>query len=217
MIITHCGKFGDFIPSLVIPNYYYKHNNEKTTFILSSWFKSINGLEEFLLLQDFTDKVVFDSFVPENFDMGAQPYKFKPKSLNGEQYYNLGLATFPGQYLGVMYAEEYDLKYDLDIDLKFVNENFHSHFRNKQVYTHFYDDRWDKDRYDVRFCESLPKEGYEPFDLNKSLLFNLNCAYYASSAIYYPNGFSVLSDICKIDYQLVNGSVNQGVYYLNHT
>ena len=41
MIITHCGKFGDFIPSLVIPNYYYKNTNEKKTFILSSWFKSI--------------------------------------------------------------------------------------------------------------------------------------------------------------------------------
>ena len=52
MILTHCGKFGDFIPSLVIPNYYYKNNNEKTTFILSSWFKSIKGLEEFLMLYE---------------------------------------------------------------------------------------------------------------------------------------------------------------------
>lgn len=86
----------------------------------------------------------------------------------------------------------------------------------KKMYTHFYDERWDKDRYDVRFAEMLPNDGYEPFDIDKSLLHNLNLSYYSSSSIYYPNGFSVLSDLCGINYDLVNGSVNQSVYYLNH-
>jgi hypothetical protein len=216
MILTHCGKFGDFIPSLVIPNYYYKNNNEKTTFVLSSWFKSIKGLEEFLLLQDFTEKVIFDEFLPNDFSLGAQPYKFKPEVVTDEVYYNLGLAGFPNKYLGVMYAEEYDLKYDLDIKLNFIDENFPEEYRNKKMYTHFYDERWDKDRYDVRFTEMLPNDGYEPFDPDKSLLHNLNLAYYSSSSIYYPNGFSVISDLCDIKYELVNGSVNPSVYYLNH-
>ena len=49
MILTHAGKLGDFFPSLIISNHYYKNENEKTTFILSNWFKSIVGLEEFLM------------------------------------------------------------------------------------------------------------------------------------------------------------------------
>jgi len=216
MIITHCGKFGDFSPCLVIPNYYYKEKKEKTTFILSSWFKSIKGLDEFLLLQDFTEKVIFDPYLPDNFDLGAQPYKFKPESVSDEEYYNLGMWTFPGKYLGELYAEEHNLKFDLDINLKFVDDNFPQELRNKKMHTHFYEERWDKDSYVVRFNELLPNDGYEPFDLNKSLVHNLNLAHYASSAVYYPNGFSVLSDICKINYELVNGSVNPSVYYLNH-
>lgn len=216
MIITHCGKFGDFAPCLIIPNYYYKNKNEKTTFILSSWFKSIKGIEEFLLMQDFTEKVIFDKFLPDNFSQGAQPYKFKPESLNDEEYFNLGIGGFPNKYLGILYAEEHGLNYDLDINLKFIDENFPEELKNKKTYTHFYDERWDKDRYEVRFTEGLPSEGYESFDPSNSLLHNLNLCYYSSSSVFYPNGFSVLADLCKIDYHLINGSVNPSVYYLNH-
>ena len=48
--------------------------------------------------------------------------KFKPKVITDEVYYNLGLSGFPNKYLGVMYAEEYDLKYDLDIKLNFIDK-----------------------------------------------------------------------------------------------
>lgn len=216
MIITHCGKFGDFCPSLIIPNYYYKNNKEKTTFILSSWFKSIVGLEEFLLNQKFTERVIFDPYMPENFNYGAQPYQFTPASIkNGETYYNLGIHGSLNRYLGVMYAEEHNLNYDLDIDLDFVDVDFPEEYRNLKVYTHFYDDRWDKDRYELRFTELLPMEGYVPFDPNKSILHNLNVAYYAQEAVFYPNGFSVLANICKIKMSLVNGSVNPVTYYIN--
>lgn len=215
MILTHTGKFGDFIPSLTISNYYFKNENEKTTFILANWFKSIVGLEEFLMLQDFTEKVIFDSYNPENFDMGGQPYKFKPESLNDEKYYNLGMRCFPTKYLGELYAEEYNLNYDKDINLKFLDENFPEEYRNLNVYSHFVEDRWDKDRYEVRFTKLLPEAGYIPLDINKPLLHNLNVVYYSNDNLFYPNGFSILLDLCKIKYGFVNGSVNPSVYYLN--
>ena len=216
MILTHTGKLGDFIPSLVIPNYYYKHENKKTTFILSKWFKVINGLEEFLLLQDFTEKVVFDSYVPENWDMGGQPYRFKPESLNDEEYYNLGMWKFPNEYLGKVYADEHDLKCDTDISLKYLDNNFPNQFRGLNVHTYFHEERWDKDRYDVRFNELLPKSGYIPIDINKPLLFNLNLIHYSNNNYFYPNGFSVLVDICNIKCNIINSSVNGDVYYLNN-
>ena len=215
MILTHVGKFGDFIPSLTISNYYYKNNGEKTTFILSNWFKSIVGLEDFLLLQDFTEKVIFDSYVPENFNMGGQPYKFKPESLIDEVYYNLGMSGFPTRYLGQNYAEDSNLKYDTDMDLKFIDENFPIELRNLDVYSHFHEERWDKDRYEVRFTKLLPEEGYIPIDINKPLLYNLNLVHYSKNNLFYPNGFSVLVDMCKIQYKIINSSVNPNVYYLN--
>ncbi len=215
MILTHCGKFGDFVPSLIIPNYYYKNKKEKTTFILSSWFKRIVGLEMFLMSQDFTEQVIFDDFVPDNFDYGAQPYKFKPKCITTEKYYNLGISGALDKYLGIKYAEEHGLNYDTNISLNFIDPDFFSSLRGLNVYTHFYDERWDKEMYSVRFTELLPKEGYIPFDPYKPLLYNLNLAYYAQNAIFYPNGFSVLADICNIKFHLINGSVNANTYYLN--
>lgn len=215
MIITHVGKFGDFIPSLIIPNYYYKKGGEKTTFILSSWFKSIVGLEEFLMLQDFTEKVIFDSYVPENFSLGGQPYKFKPESLTDEKYYNLGIPGFPMTYLGYIYAEHSGLEFDTDIDLKFIDENFPMELRGLNVHTYFHEERWDKDRYDVRFNKMLPEEGYVAIDISKPLLHNLNLVHYSKKNVFYPNGFSVLVDLCKIKYGIVNSSVNPNVYYLN--
>lgn len=215
MILTHCGKFGDFVPSLVIPNYYYKKDKKKTTFILSSWFKNIIGLEEFLKKQDFVEKVIFDPYYPENFSYGAQPFKFKPESITTEQYYNLGIEGPLDDYLGVKYAQLYDLDYDLDIKLEFIDPDFPKELRGLNVYTHFYDDRWDKDMYSVRFTELLPQQGYVPLKPEDPLLHNLNLVYYSNSAIFYPNGFSVLADICGIKYNLINGSVNPKTYYIN--
>ena len=216
MIITHTGKFGDFCPSLIISNYYYKQNNEKTTFILSKWFKSVTGVEEFLMLQDFTEDVIFDSYMPDNFSAGGQPYKFIPQNIGDQTYYNLGIGGWPSKYLGEMYAEEYGLSFDKDIQLKYIDENFPEELRNQKLYTHFYDERWDRDRYEVAFTQLFPEQGFVTFDPQKPLLYNLNLAYYATETNFYPNGFSVLADICGINYNLVNGSVNPNIYYLNH-
>jgi hypothetical protein len=218
MILTHVGKFGDFLPSLIIPNYYYKNENEKTTFILSNWFKSIIGIEEFLMNQDFTEKVIFDPHMPTNFDMGGQPYKFKPVSIQDEVYYNLGLGGFPQKYLGEIYAEEHGLKFDKDINLKYIDEDFPEEYRNLKVYSYFHDDRWDRDRYEVHFTKGLAENhGFTPLDITKPLLHNLNVVHYSSENGFYPNGFSVLLDICNVNFSLVNGSVNPNMYYLHKT
>lgn len=216
MILTHTGKLGDFFPSLIISNHYYKNENEKTTFILSNWFKSIVGLEEFLMNQEFTKKVVFDPYIPENFGMGGQPYRFNPVSIEDEKYYNLGIGGFPNKYLGELYAEEYDLKFDKDINLKYIDENFPEEYRNLKVYSHFHEERWDKERYEITFTKILPEQlGFIPLDITKPLLHNLNVVYYSQENSFYPNGFSVLLDICNVNFSLINGSVNPNVYYIN--
>lgn len=214
MIITHVGRFGDFVPSLIIPNYYYKYEKVKTTFVLSQWFRNKVGLEEFLMLQDFTEKVVFDPFVPDHFELGGQPYKFKPQSINDQEYYNLGMNYFPDKYLGELYAEEYDLKWDKDLNLKFLDENFPEEYRNLNVYSHFHDVRWDRDRYELLFTKSLPMSGAIPMDITKSLIHNLNVVYYSQTNLFYPNGFSVLLNACGIKYNLYNLSAIPKVYYL---
>jgi hypothetical protein len=172
-------------------------------------------LEEFLRNQEFTQDVMFDSFVPQTFDFGGQPYKFAPKGIGNEKYYNLGLWTWPNKYLVVLYAEEYGLNYDKDIKLNFIDPNFPDEYRDKNLYTHFYDERWDKDRYEVRFNQIFPNEGRVPFDPSKPLIHNLNMLHYSKSAVFYPNGFSVVADICGCKYSLINGSVDQNTYYLN--
>jgi hypothetical protein len=215
MILTFTAAFGDFIPSLIISNYYYKNEKEKTTFVLSSWFKKIVGIEEFLMNQEFTEKVVFDPHMPERFDMGGQPYKFKPVSVEDENYYNLGFREYPNKYLGEFYAEEYDLKFDKDINLKFIDENFPEEYRNLKVYSHFHEDRWDKERYEITYTKILPEQmGFIPLDITKPLLHNLNVVHYSKENSFYPNGFSVLLDICKVNFSLTNGSVNPNVYYM---
>jgi len=216
MIITHTGKFGDFCPSLIIPNYYYKQSNEKTTFILSKWFESVIGLKEFLMLQNFTEDVIFDPYMPDNFSAGGQPYKFIPQNMGDQIYYNLGIGGWPNKYLGEMYAEEYELSFDKDVQLKYIDENFPEELKNQKLYTHFYEDRWDRDRYKIAFTQLFPEQGFVGFDPQKPLLYNLNLAHYAAQTNFYPNGFSVLADICGINYTLINGSVNNTVYYLNH-
>lgn len=213
MIITHTGKLGDFFPSLIIPNYYWKQKNEKTTIILSKWFENVIGLEEFLLKQDFTEKVMFDKYVPDNFNLGGQPYKFQPENIY-EPYFNLGMHTFPTIYLGVLYANEYNLQYDFDIKLNFLDVDFPNELKGKKLYSHFYEDRWDKDRYGSTFTSDLSENGYEPIDPTKSLIYNLNLVYYSVDSIFYPNGFSTLVNLCDIKYNLINQSVNEGVYYL---
>ena len=128
MILTHCGKFGDFVPTLTISNYYWKNHEEKTKLVLSKWFEKFCGLKEFLLLQDFIEDVIFDPYVPESFHMGGQPYKFKPECLKeDEKYYNIGFSEFvtnPSWYLAHLYCKEHDLQYDENIELKFIDENF---------------------------------------------------------------------------------------------
>jgi hypothetical protein len=61
----------------------------------------------------------------------------------------------------------------------------------------------------------LPQEGYIAIDIFKPLLHNLNLVYYSKNNLFYPNGFSVLVDMCKIQYKIINSSVNPNVYYLN--
>lgn len=223
MILTHTGMLGDFITSLIIPNYYWKHRKEKTTFILSEWFRPVVGLEEFLMLQDFTEKVVFDPFMSEFTPNGAQPYKFKPESIGDDEvYYNLGIGSIINKYLGIVYAREHGLGFDMDITLKYLDPDFPEELRGQKLYTPFTKERYDKHMYDYPFNQLLPSQGYVPLDFTKPLLHNLNLAHYSQETVFYPNGFSVLVNLCGIptnypgaQCRLINSSTREDAYYLS--
>ena len=222
MILTHTGALGDFGTSLIIPNYYWKRKQEKTTFVLSDWFKQIIGLEELLLKQEFTEQVLFDPFVSEFTSNGAQPYKFKTQVItNDEVYYNLGIGSGINRYLGIVYAREYGLGFDMDVQLNFIDPNFPMELRGQKLYTPFLKERYDKDRY-VTFFNSLPEKGYVSFDFNNSLLHNLNLAYYSQETVFYPNGFSVFVNLCGMlinqsdtQCKLTNCSTRPDTYYIS--
>lgn len=223
MILTHTGMLGDFGTSLIIPNYYWKRKQEKTTFILSDWFKQMVGLEEFLLKQEFTEQVLFDPFVSEFTSNGAQPYKFKPECLpDGAVYYNLGISSMLNRYLGIVYAREYGLGFDMDIKLNFIDPEFPMELRGQKLYTPFLKERYDKNRYEQYFNQHLPNNGYVPLDFSKPLLYNLNLAYYSQETVFYPNGFSIFVNLCGIPInqdgaqcRLVNASTRSDVYYIS--
>lgn len=219
MILTHTGKLGDFFPCLTISNYYYKNGGERTTFVLTSWFKQFNGLQELLMRQPCVEGIIFDPYSAPAWGLGGTDYKFKPAHITDELYYNLGMNQWPIMYLGELYASEYNLNCDKDISLNFLYDSFPDELKGKKLYTKWDEKstRADSDRYDREYRGQLEEQGFEPFDTTKPLLYNLNLAHYASEVKMFPEGFSVLADMARIKFTLQNNSVNPKVYYIHHT
>jgi hypothetical protein len=119
IILTHTGKLGDMLYSLMIGSWLWKNYNRKIHWVLPRSFGPFRFIENLLMLQSQTEKVTLVDHKIENFSCGGQPYKFDPMiyGIEGE-YFNLGFRGYPDQFIPAFYAKEYGLGIDPDFVLK---------------------------------------------------------------------------------------------------
>lgn len=124
MIFTHTGLMGDFVQTWPIASWYYKQTGKKITFVLADvpCFKDIDQL---LLKQPFTERLIKVPHVVEHFGRGGQPYKFNPSDfgVHGE-YINLGFRGWPEPEVNPRNWAPYYVadEYGFDVDLDYVIE-----------------------------------------------------------------------------------------------
>ena len=112
MILTHCGKLGDFVYTWPIAQWVYETTGDKVDFVLPKCFKPFRFVKSLLEIQEFTGTVNFVSFRPLTYGCGGQPYRFNPRDYGYPgDYINLGFRTWPNKYVTEFQAEEHGLKY----------------------------------------------------------------------------------------------------------
>jgi len=120
MIFTHTGLMGDFVQTWPIASWYYKQTGEKITFVLAN-VPCFNTIDELLLKQPFTEKLIKVPHKVDHWGMGGQPYRFNPADFGiyGE-YVNLGFRGWPEpevnskKWVPFFVANEY--RFDVDLD-----------------------------------------------------------------------------------------------------
>jgi len=108
MILTHCGKLGDFLYCLPVAEWLYREKGEKTHWALPRHFEPFNYIENLLLLQPHCERVTLVDYKIENWGHGGQPYQFNPAEFGVEgEYRNLGFRSYPNEYIPAFYAKEH--------------------------------------------------------------------------------------------------------------
>jgi hypothetical protein len=127
IILTHCGKLGDFLYSLMVGSWLFKNYQRKIHWVLPRSFGPFRYIENLLMAQEQTSRVTLVDHEIKNFDCGGQPYKFDPMrfGIMGE-YFNLGFRGYPDKFVPAFYAEEYGLRFDPDFTLNLGTEAFES-------------------------------------------------------------------------------------------
>lgn len=119
IVLTHCGKFGDFLYSLPIGSWLHKTTGEKIHWVLPEMFGPFRYITKLLEYQDITGQVSLVPYKVENYGCGGQPYKFDPAKFGIEgKYYNLGLRHYPNCFITEFMAQEYRLGWDKDFVLQ---------------------------------------------------------------------------------------------------
>lgn len=187
--ITHTGKLGDFGLSFPICSWLYKTRNEKIIFILPKDFPFIKEAELLIRIQPFTGDIIYCDFIPKNYDMGGQPYKFNPhdyiKDLNITEYYNLGFRSNPDKNVTKFYAEEYGLGVDEDFILN-LDLNFKYEFN------------------DISCCEVIGDHipCFTKIDFKKDFLTNLQNLAYSKERHLHFSSLAVFLGLAKIPFYL---------------
>lgn len=110
MILTHCGKLGDFLYSLPIAEWFHKVRGHKVHWVLPRCFLPFQKIESLLRLQPHCENVTLVDFKVRDWDHGGQPYKFNPADYGIEgDYFNLGFRSYPNCFIPAFYAAEYQL------------------------------------------------------------------------------------------------------------
>lgn len=183
MVFTNCGLLGDMFLCLPVLSWYYKTHGEKVTFALATHFPYSRDAEELLSMQECIDKVVYFDYVPENYDMGAQPYHIN-RDVFGEDVISLGFRSWPDKYIPEYYAEEYGLGVDYDFKLNYGEPNPMLKEWVLKV------DKYEEPKLNNVAGADLPA--------SNGMVKNLQLAACAKEIITFTTGFSIMATLARI-------------------
>ena len=115
LILTHCGKLGDFVYAWPIAAWLYRQTGRKIHWVLPRGFTPFRRVESLLLLQEFSERLTLVDFPVRCFGCGGQPYRFNPADYGvpGENL-NLGFRWWANKFVTAYQAEEHGLGWDAD-------------------------------------------------------------------------------------------------------
>ena len=115
LILTHCGKLGDFVYAWPIAAWLHRQTGRKIHWVLPRGFGPFRRLESLLLLQEFSAQLTLADFPVRCFGCGGQPYRFNPGDYGVPgDYFNLGFRWWPNKFVTPYQAEEHGLGWDAD-------------------------------------------------------------------------------------------------------
>ncbi len=115
LILTHCGKLGDFVYTWPVAAWLHRKTGRKIHWVLPRGFTPFRRVESLLLRQAFSHQVTLVDFPVRSYGCGGQPYRFNPADygVSGE-YLNLGFRWWPNKFVTAFQAEEHGLGWDED-------------------------------------------------------------------------------------------------------
>lgn len=120
IILTHCGKLGDFLYCLPVASWLAKTRGVKIHFVLPRCFPPFHHITPLLHSIPFTEQVSLVSHPIRDFQCGGQPYRFDPAQYGIEgEYFNLGIRSYPNKFMPAFVAEEHGFDWDRDFKLNF--------------------------------------------------------------------------------------------------
>ncbi len=115
LILTHCGKLGDFVYAWPIAARIHRETGRKIHWVLPRAFTPFRLIESLVRRQTFTDRVTLVDFPVRCYGCGGQPYRFNPADYGIEgEYFNLGFRWWPDKFVTAYQAEEHRLGWDED-------------------------------------------------------------------------------------------------------
>lgn len=127
IVVTHCGKLGDFIASLPVVSWLYKTRGKKIHFVLAKSFEPFSKIESLLMLQEMTTKVSLADFPVLDWEKGGRPYMHDPSKfgMSVGEYYNFGFRHTPRRFVPEYVAEEWGLGVDSEFKLNLGDYDKH--------------------------------------------------------------------------------------------
>lgn len=120
IVLTHCGKLGDFLYCLPIASWIWKTTGRPTHWVLPHTFAPFNHIDRLLAALPFTSQATYVNHAI-HFAHGGQPYRFNPNDYGVPvgQYFNLGFRGYPDKFVTAYCAEEHGFGWDREFTLEF--------------------------------------------------------------------------------------------------
>jgi hypothetical protein len=115
LILTHCGKLGDFVYAWPIAAWIHRQTGRKIHWVLPRGFTPFRRVESLLMLQTFSERLTLVDFPVRCQGCGGQPYRFYPADYGvAGDYINLGFRWWADKFVTPYQAEEHGLGWDAD-------------------------------------------------------------------------------------------------------